>query len=319
MEMKKVTGEHYTKKFAYIPKLLFNCVTSHKLHYRTQGDRMKPSVHPTVWIGLAINFVVLLGALYYMNETYIFDNVTLVFSLIFAAAFVMSLIGVLMLAAGNAAGGIVGIIGSAVYVPIGLICVIGCAITRQRIKLADFQQSGLASQPGNTPERASAPSPAHAPDRPAPHNQPVPDIPLATFPFADYRWMACLLIGAGIAGFLFVVSQDKDGGRLIAPIGIGILMLMLQQRQQKAKVFALYDTYLECLPDPWSPEVKIPYASITEAVMHKRKAEIMVRTSGVKAQKIKIIFSNIAGDLRDEAKHSLAQKMRELGVLTDKT
>ena len=282
---------------------------------------MKPSVHPTAWIGLAINFVVMIGGIYYMAEAYIFDNIMLIFSIVCVAAFAMSLIGVLMLAAGNAAGGIIGIIGSAVYVPIGLICAIGCAITRQRIKLAGFQQSGDASWPGNAPEAASAPSPAgpHAPDRLTPQPPLTPDIPLATFPFADYRWMAWLLIGIGVAGFLFVMSQGRGGGGgLITPIVIGVLMLVVQQRQQNAKAFALYDTYLECIPDQWSPQVKIPYASITEAVMHKRKAEIMVRVPGSEPQKIKIVFSNIAGNLRDEAKRSLSEKMRELGVLTER-
>lgn len=293
---------------------------------------MKARVHPAAWIGLVINFLSMVGALYAFNEEFSTDTLTLVFSIIFIAGFALSLIGVLMLAAGNPAGGIVGIIGSVIYVPIGMICAIGCSISRKNMEFAslDMNADAFEPRPASPAQYGSASFPAGsrtqdrpdaAPLRPAPGFAPRPNAPVASFPFVDYRWLGVLLIVISVIGF-FIVSQHGrgGGGSVLTPAIFGIIMFVLQQRQQGFNVFSLYDDSLECVPNQWAAPVRIPYANIASVILYKRKAEVMVRGSDMsqRDKKIVILFGNIPGEMRDDARRVLAQKMRDLGVLTER-
>lgn len=290
---------------------------------------MKTRVHPAAWIGLAINFLSMVGALYAFDERSGPDTLTLAFSIVFVAGFILSLIGVLMLAAGNPAGGIVGIIGSVIYVPIGMVCAIGCSISRKNIEFASFDTSTAAfePQPASPAQSGSASFPADSPAQPrsdAALLRPAPRLnaPVASFPFVDYRWLGVLLVAISVVGFLIVIEYGGGGGgSVLTPAIFGIIMFVLQQRQQNFSVFALYDDSLECVPNQWASPVRIPYANIAMVILHKRKAEVMVRNPDIsqRDKKIIILFGNIPSEMRDDAKRVLAQKMRELGILTERT
>ena len=290
---------------------------------------MKARVHPAAWIGLGINFFCMIGVIYAIDEEFgrLFSSVV-VFAAVFIAGFVLSLIGVLMLASGNPTGGIVGMIGSIVYVPIGMICAIGCSISRKNIMFASFGATGNAP---DSPPPASAPSGGRsfsansrtvAQAEPSPARTGFPSAssaPLAAFPFVDQRWLAGLLIAVGVAGFFIVaIHLGGRGETLITPIIVGVILFTMQQRLRGYSVFALYADSLECMPNLWASPVRVPYAVIAEVVLHKRKAVIIAREPGGGDKKIGVAFGNIPSEMREDARRILAQKMRELGVLTER-
>lgn len=85
-------------------------------------------------------------------------------------AFLTSLTGVIMLIRGNPVGGIVGAAGSVFFVPIGLVCMIGCLQGRDDIRFA-----GYARGTSKTPVAAAPPGRIHQAEKqnpPGPRPQP---------------------------------------------------------------------------------------------------------------------------------------------------
>lgn len=293
---------------------------------------MKARVHSAAWIGLGVNFLCMIGAIYALDEEFgrpfSSDTALMVFAAVFIAGFILSLIGVLMLASGNPTGGVVGIIGSIVYVPIGMICAIGCSISRKNLMFASFDAAGNA--PGAPlPPSASSDGRAFSADaHTVAQTEPVPartgfpsapSAPVAAFPFVDQRWLAGLLIAVGVVGFFIVaVHLGGRGESLVTPIVVGVILLAMQQRLRGYSVFALYADSLECMPNLWASPVRIPYAAIAEVALYKRKAVIVAREPGGGSKKIGVAFGNIPGEMREDARRVLAQKMRELGVLSER-
>ena len=83
-------------------------------------------IHPAAWIGLVIN----IGMAFYGLEAY---GDMPVFPIVMFCAAGLSAVGIIMLAMGQPAGGILGAIGAALFVPIGLVCMVGCMRTRQAL------------------------------------------------------------------------------------------------------------------------------------------------------------------------------------------
>lgn len=91
-------------------------------------------------------------------------------TVVLSFAFLLSVAGIILLLRGKAAGGIVGAVGSAFFVPIGLICLLGCLQSR-----ADILREGL--MPAATPsvvreqERPAEAQPSAMPDEQAEQNE----------------------------------------------------------------------------------------------------------------------------------------------------
>lgn len=83
-------------------------------------------IHPAAWIGLVIN----IGIAFYGLVAY---GDMPVFPIIMFCAAGLSGVGIVMLAMGQPVGGILGAIGAALFVPIGLVCLVGCMRTRQAL------------------------------------------------------------------------------------------------------------------------------------------------------------------------------------------
>ncbi|CAK7070445.1 MAG: hypothetical protein DELT_01848 [Desulfovibrio sp.] len=83
-------------------------------------------IHPAAWIGLVINIAVAFFGL----EAY--SDIPALGIAMFGAVG-LTVVGLVMLGMGQPAGGILGAVGSAIFVPIGLICLIGCMRTRQAL------------------------------------------------------------------------------------------------------------------------------------------------------------------------------------------
>ncbi len=115
------------------------------------------------WVGLAINFVavIMLIAGIIEESYYGLDNFDVGIIAFTAVFFTLQLIGVLMLAAGSPTGGTVAAVGSAAFVPIGLICLMGAMTSRNNLKKAvsgyNYFDDGAAEQgPRDVPMRSSA-------------------------------------------------------------------------------------------------------------------------------------------------------------------
>ncbi|MDL2307591.1 hypothetical protein LJC48_06165 [Desulfovibrio sp. OttesenSCG-928-C06] len=115
-------------------------------------------VHPAAWVGLVINLGLMIYGINYVTDSYYLDTVDTVFLLLFIGGGLLSVAGVIMLAMGSPAGGIVGAIGSVIFVPIGMVCAIGCMISRNRMKLGHYEQTDLqrAQEIVNRMENTSA-------------------------------------------------------------------------------------------------------------------------------------------------------------------
>lgn len=114
------------------------------------------------WVGLLSNLLVMIAGSYILGEAYQWDSFITGFAVIMSLAFLASLTGVVMLVRGNPAGGIVGAVGSAFFVPIGLICLTGCLQSRDNIRFAGYA-------PGTTAPTPTAPVDQMSPSRRKPN------------------------------------------------------------------------------------------------------------------------------------------------------
>lgn len=91
-----------------------------------------------VWAGLACNFVVLFTGSWSFGMRDGWNAGVISITVVLSFAFLLSVAGIVLLLRGKEAGGIVGAVGSAFFVPIGLICLLGCLQIR-----ADILREGL--------------------------------------------------------------------------------------------------------------------------------------------------------------------------------
>lgn len=89
----------------------------------------------TAWVGLAFNLLNVALIVYAQADVSGCNEESLL-SFIYMLAFAGSLTGVVLLARGNAAGGIVGAVSSACVIPLGAICLVGCMVSRDRLRRA---------------------------------------------------------------------------------------------------------------------------------------------------------------------------------------
>lgn len=233
--------------------------------------------------------------------------------------------GIFMLSRGNPTGGILGAVGSAVFVPIGLICMIGCLQCREKIRNADVMTAGapLPEEPAASaeetyaaPERPSAPG-----DEPAPANtsDKMSECPLACYDFADVRLLGWFFVVAGVGLLLFILSQ-RDHTPLFAVVSFcvtGIMLIVQGEQRRNRQVFSLYRKHLECVTGTMNCEpVSIPYDCIREAKSGGSRFHLYIAAAD-DTRKISIPLGLIKGSERGEAREVLEGKMRELGVLRE--
>lgn len=255
------------------------------------GGFMK-KVNLTAKVGLAINLLAMLLYMYGLRNGFFRDVNSEMMAGLLLAGFLLCLTGLAMLDRGNPAGGFVGAAGSAFFLPAGLVCMVGCFQTRDKLR--------FASHAASAPTRLAA-----------------RETPLAAYEFRNLHLpgIQTMVLGTGMGcAFLMdeVVIAGAWFGFLLAALGLAITVRSKDREQWK--VYALFRDRLECPPGAWSEPVAIPYAHILAVDLYWHKARLFIRRPGGK-EKIMLRFGNIPDDKRDEAREIFANKMRELGVL----
>ena len=136
-----------------------------------------------IWVGFVINVLVALWGISDMAADG--GTVASVFITIIAGGLILTGVGMIMLAQGTPTGGILGAVGSAVFVPIGLICLIGCLQCRDRLRNEALADAPGSEETGPTTEEVSAVADVSVPpDGAAATNEAPTTMPAAASPAA---------------------------------------------------------------------------------------------------------------------------------------
>ena len=298
-----------------------------------------------IWTGLILNLLVMIAGIFSLSGEYGCSLFTKGFAAVMLLAFLTSLTGVIMLIRGNPVGGIVGAAGSVFFVPIGLVCMIGCLQGRDDIRFAGYargtpktpapaaplgriHQAGKTEPAGSAPSAepitngretgSSAPATPSAPPEKTPATSALPaETPLTAYKFTDERLLGFFMLSLGTVLGFYLLSIGGGSGSAFFMAGLGIAVMIRGSRRQNMHVYALYKDRLECVPGVWSVPVSIPYAEILEAEMRRNKACIYLNKPDGR-EKITIPLGFIPGDKREEAQEAFAAQMRKLGVLREK-
>ena len=134
-----------------------------------------------IWVGFVINVLVALWGISDMATGG--GTVGAIFITITAGGLLLTGAGMIMLAQGNPTGGILGAVGSAFFVPIGLICLIGCLQCRDRLRNEALADAPGSEETGTSTEEVSAVADAPvSPDGAAATNEAPTMMPAADLP-----------------------------------------------------------------------------------------------------------------------------------------
>ena len=305
------------------------------------------NINAMTWAGFVCNVVVTIA--FFCMEVVDGGSQAVIFFSIAGAGVILTGVGIAMLVRGDPTGGILGAVGSAVFVPLGLICLIGCLQCRDKLRnatlaTADASSSGTvaapAEEPAVTPESRPAPAEgpataaaasrseaavesadgktvpeAHAVSESVPdREEPTAEKPLAAFKFVDYS----LFFGVVTLFFLaalFVVWAQAPA--LVGIVAVCAARFMAARAQRKLYVCALYADHLDYASGIWATaQIRVPYAAIVEAVVTSSKLRLVIEKEGRRTN-VSVSLSLIPGNLRREACTAIADKMRELGVLRE--
>lgn len=296
-------------------------------------------IHPAAWIGLVIN----IGLSFFSLEAY---GDMPVLSMAMFGGVVLSAVGIVMLAMGQAAGGILGAIGGAVFIPVGLVCMIGCMRTRQALindaKNVDVNlvNTVFGDVNANTANTMNAGPVSLSPviHNPAPgseaaaaagtvphstHGTAAPEGTAASggtiFRFKDQRMLMAIILGGGILVMLVMASgmYVDISGPIMTFAVIGGISLWTQSRLVAMPALALYEDHLTCVSSQaaWAGENTVMYRLIQKAGISGNKGSVTAhRTDGAGTEELKILFNAMPSNVREEAKNAFAAKMRERGV-----
>lgn len=248
--------------------------------------KKKPGIHILAKIGLGINLVAMLAMQSHLNAAGP-NDAALLFNALLLLSFTLSLAGMVLLACNKSWGGIVGVAGSVVFVPLGLVCMAGCLISRSALRYAAYRPADPARE-GEEPS--------------------------AAYDFADYRLLYALMLTAGLLIAAYMHSQLGRGassGMILAVAGL--IMLLWNQRQLRWKVLALYSDHLECVPGLWAQPIAVPYADIRQAGLRANAGLILV-DGPAGEDRIRIMFAAMPRNMRNAAGAAFRAKMAELGV-----
>ena len=275
-----------------------------------------------VWVGFVINVLVALWGISDMAADG--GTVAAVFSPVMAGGMLLAAGGMVMPAHGVPTGSMSGAAGSAILVPIVLICLIGCLQCRDKLRnvalaTAAGPGSGPVEEPGE--EKGGGPeSPAGSDGTPATEEAPAAtaETPLAAYGFVDARGWGWTLVVVGLALLLFALYHGTKiiRGTMLS-LTVGLFWLIQSQQSLGRYACILYRDHLECVYSPWKVDlVSIPYARIREARYSRYRLRLLL-ASGDRTTKFNVYFTLLASDKRDEARAVLRDKMRELGVLRE--
>ena len=312
------------------------------------------NLNEKIWVGFVINVLVALWGISDMAADG--GTVAAVFITVMVGGLLLTGAGIAMLVRGDPAGGILGAVGSAIFVPIGLICLIGCLQCRDKLRSAAFTETAApesrqpaaaetsavaAAEPAEEEKCGGPESPAGSdgisataaapvvPAKAAPRSEGVAaceeapaaatdETPLAAFGFADERAWGWTLVLGSVALFFFALYHGTSimSGSVVCFI-MGIVRLVQSRQRLGRHACILYRDHLECVSGVWTSDlVSIPYASIREARYSGSRLRLQL-ASGDGTTKFAFYFALLASDKRDEARTVLQDKMRELGVLRE--
>ena len=276
-----------------------------------------------VWVGFVINVLVALWGISDMAADG--GTVAAVFSPVMAGGMLLAAGGMVMPAHGVPTGSMPGAAGSAILVPIVLICLIGCLQCRDKLR-----NVALATSAGPRPEEAAAPvdgtvspaAPAAPGERAAATMAPDArsEAPLASYGFADvslFGW-GFVVLGIILLFLVFLARSVMPLAGAICLCGMG-LKLIIQGRQQRDKqAFSLYRTHLECSVSTSNCEMRrIPYDRIRKVERRGNRFDLYLDDDG-ETEKVSFSLDQIKDSERVEARKAFEGRMRELGVLHEK-
>lgn len=288
----------------------------------------------TVWAGLACNLAVLFMGSWGFGMRDGWNAGVISITVVLSFAFLLSVAGIILLLRGKAAGGIVGAVGSAFFVPIGLICLQGCLQSR-----ADILREGL--MPAATPsavreqERPAEAQPSAMPDEQAEQNEksgeqqsqkeageqdratPPGEMPEAAYTFLNETGLAIGMLVFFSLAALGIFSGGEPIWGAVPGIVLGIFKFIQTGARRRKFVYALYRDRLECVISAWSSDLTaIPYGNIREGMIRGSKARLVVAEDG-ESRQISIPLHLVERSRRDEAVETMERKLKELGVLRE--
>lgn len=278
-----------------------------------------------VWAGLALNLATLLTGLWDFGVQDGLNTAVSVLAIAMALSFLLSVAGVVMLLRGKASGGIVAVAGSLIFVPAGLICMLGSLQSR-----ADILREGL--KPSSTPPVApqqedSAGQQSQDGKTESREEQSVAatsgETPEVAWRFPDQTGISIIMMVAFALVTLILVSSKLLPALGVLGIVLGVLRLVLTRERRSAYIYALYGDRLECVISRWSSDmVAIPYTDIRDADFRQNDLlsttvhlRVVATDGGIR--EISIPLHLLERDDRANAIEALEKKLRELGVLLE--
>lgn len=275
-----------------------------------------------VWAGLALNLATLLIGI---RDVGVQDGLNTVLAIAMALSFLLSVTGVVMLWRGKASGGIVAVAGSLIFVPAGLLCMLGSLQSR-----ADILREGLT--PSSTPpaepqqEGSAGQQPRDGKAEPREERSVVAtsgETPEVAWRFPDQTGISIIMMVAFALITLILVSSKLLPALGVLGIVLGVLRLILTRERRSAYIYALYGDRLECVISRWSSDmVAIPYTDIRDADFRQNdllSTGVYLRVAATDGgiREISIPLHLLERDDRANAIEALEKKLRELGLLLE--
>lgn len=207
-----------------------------------------------------------------------------------AAGLLVTLVGVAMLMSGNKAGGMVGCLGGIVFLPVGLIGMLGCLLSREKIIRSAFPAVSAASR----------------------------ETPFYSCEFVEERLLTWGLLAFAVFGIIAGLVRYAIPRTALVLLFVVLFRFMQSVRRGRQHAVALYGDRLECIVSVWSSEpVCIPYSRIRAAERRGSTMRLSLDATDGWPARASIPLLLVRSEQRDEARSALAAKMRELGVLRE--
>lgn len=284
------------------------------------------NVHPLVSVGLFLQglLVISTGAARYFYPYEIFFPEPLL--IILGISLLVSAAGTVMLIQGKAEGGIVGMVGCVLFIPLGFVAGVGFMRSRGLLiqaALRDLEPGGASGARSSSPvnegagEREKgrdANSPIHSatPDESSPADVSGPEVAFVAYPFAlagtSARVQNALFIVFGLIVLALVPAYS------VLWFAVAGMRFYHANRLKQKSVFAFHSEGMACTPGVWTEEVYVPYGAIGAVKMGWLSATMTVKMPDGSDAKLKVLFSAIASGQRDEARKVFCERMDGLGV-----
>ena len=278
-----------------------------------------------VWAGLALNLATLFIGIWDFGVQDGLNTAVSGLAIAMILSFLLSVTGVVMLLRGKASGGIIAVAGSLIFVPAGLICMLGSLQSR-----ADILREGLT--PSSTPpvapqqEDSAGQQPRDGETEPREEQTAAAksgETPEIAWRFPDQTGISIIMMVGFACVTLILVSSKLLPALGILGIVLGGLRFVLTRERRGAYVYALYGDRLECVTSRWSSDmVAIPYTDIRDADFRQNdllntRIYLRVAATDGEIREISIPLHLLERDDRANATEALEKKLRELGELRE--